>query len=135
MPEQTGGYGPPRVHSFSAELVAPPAAKRAAPAAAAAAAPSRARVDAAVAGAAPRVRVTVRGEGFIHRAMPLIVQIGDQLVLNCEVSHDETTIVCLLDELPEDGAVIRVGYGRHEMVELPERFSHARLSGRTPDAG
>jgi hypothetical protein len=129
MPEQTGGYGPPRVNSFSAELVAPPAAARAA----AAGAPSRALVDARVAGATPRVRVTVHGEGFIQRAMPLIVQIGDKLVVNCDVSPDETTIVCLLDELPEDGAVIRVGYGRHEMVELRERFSHARLAGGTPN--
>jgi len=128
MSNQTGGYGPPRIQGYSAERVSPPATEGA-PAAVTA---PLARIAAAPSGAG-KIRFTLHGEGFLHRAMPLVVQIGDRLFFDCTISPDETTVVCLLDELPEEGAVIRVGYGRDEMTELPERFSHSRLAGENPN--
>jgi hypothetical protein len=88
-------------------------------------------------GAAPRaagpvaVRITLQGEGFIERAMPLIVKIGDITVAGgMEFSPDQRQVTVYLDEMPEDGAVIRVGFGGDEqLAELPERFSRSRVRG------
>jgi hypothetical protein len=76
---------------------------------------------------APRFVITLRGENFVQRALMLNIRIGDVHVNEYSISDDQKTIVCYLDELPADGSVIRVGYGPDEMVELPERFSHAKL--------
>ncbi len=90
--------------------------------------PARARAGGTERSGGATVRITLHGDGFTQRAMPLIVVIGDQAVVsNLEISPDERHIVVHLDTLPEDGAVIRVGHGGDELVELPERFSRSKV--------
>lgn len=113
MPEEKRGYGPPKVESYTATVSeAPPSLGRLAE--------REVRP--------PMVKITLHGQGFIQRAMPLIVKIGDQTVMgNFQITPDECHVTFHLDRLPEEGAVIRVGYGGSELVELPERFSHSKL--------
>jgi hypothetical protein len=77
----------------------------------------------------PRFQITLKGENFVERAMMLIIRIGDVQVSEYSVSPDQKTIVCFMDELPPEGSVISVGYGPGQTVELPERFSRAKLEG------
>lgn len=119
MPTQPSGYGPPKVKGYSVELE--PEARRA-PGAAARSADR------------PQVKVLIHGEGFIARAMRLIIKIGDVRVKDYQVTPDQRTLICHLDEMPEEGAVITVGYGREQSVELPERFSRSKLAEEEPNA-
>ena len=118
------GYTPPKVESFSATISPAPAADRAA------APDSVAAADAA----RRKVTITLHGEDFIQRAMPLIVKIGDQVVFgNYQVTPDERHLTFELDQLPEDGASIQVGYLGDELIELPIRFNHEALQDSTSD--
>jgi len=81
----------------------------------------------------PKFKLTLKGENFVERAMLLIIKIGDVFVEEYSVSPDQKTIVCYLDELPAEGSVISLGYGPGQTVELPERFSHAKLESSEPD--
>lgn len=74
-----------------------------------------------------RFEITLHGENFVERAQMLAVWIGDLFVNECSISPDQKSITCYLDELPEEGSVIRVGYSPDEMVELPEPFSRTKL--------
>jgi|SRR5215207_2553391 len=129
MPQQTSGYGPPKVEGYSIE---PAPARAVAPSAEGVAA--EAEEAAARAAARRRLKLTLRGEGFITRAMPLVVAIGDVMVTDYSISPDGRTVVCFLDELPEEGATITVGYTRYDMTELPERFSRSKLAEEGPNA-
>jgi len=93
-----------------------------------------ARLTAAETGPA-RFQIILHGENFVERAQMLAVWIGDLYVNECSISNDQKSITCYLDELPEEGSVIRVGYSPDEMVELPEPFSRAKLenSETTPE--
>ena len=62
--------------------------------------------------------------------MPLMITIGDVWVTRFKIAPDRRSVVCFLDEMPEEGAVISVGYGGEKRVELPERFSQSRVPGR-----
>lgn len=80
------------------------------------------------AGAHPaRFVIILHGQNFVERAQMLVVKIGDLFVSECSISPDQKSITCYLDELPEEGSVIRVGYSPDEMVELPEPFSRTKL--------
>lgn len=114
MPDTPSGYGPPRVDAIRVER---------GPQAPAGVAPP----DAASAASGEAVRLVIQGEGFILRAMPLLVQVGDQVLSRITLSQDGRTITCQLDQIPEEGAVIRVGYPPDDMTELPERFSLSML--------
>jgi hypothetical protein len=112
------GYTPPKVEGFSATISPAPAADSLA------AAETTRR----------KVTITLHGEDFIQRAMPLIVKIGDQVVLgNYQVTADERHLTFELDALPEDGAAILIGYGGDELMELPIRFTHEALQESTSD--
>lgn len=113
MTDSSQGYGPPKVEG--ARAVRLDAAERSL------AAPSSADSP------APRLRLEIRGEGFPIRSMPLLIKIGGRAHLVSDISADGKTIACLLDEVPEEGAVIEVGYPPHQMAELPERFSLAMI--------
>lgn len=76
-----------------------------------------------------KVQITLHGENFITRAMMLIIKIGDEEVREFEITPDQRALICYLDQLPEEGAIISVGYGGETRVELPERFSRSKLSG------
>jgi hypothetical protein len=110
---QPGGYQPPHLESYSVE-VAPPAAT--------------ALFQESSSFNKPRVKITLRGNNFIERAMMLIVMIGDVFVQEYEISPDGRTLTCFLDELPKEGDIISVGYAGEKSVELPERFSLRQLS-------
>ena len=109
MPDETGGYAAPKLTGYSAEFV-------------------QQESGLAAGSAQEQVCITLHGDNFITRAMMLIVQIGDTWVQNKRIS-DPQTIVCYLDELPEEGARICVCYSGDEPVELEERFSHSKVSG------
>lgn len=107
------GYGPPRIESFRAVRLAGEEISILAD---------------AQAGPAPLLRLEVRGEeAFLLRAMPLMIQVGERGYLASEMSADGRTISCTLEEIPEEGAVIRVGHPPDQMTELPERFSLSML--------
>lgn len=110
MSDNPGGYGPPRLEGYSVEHA------------------PRAEMAAAE-GTAGEIRVTLSGEGFMDRAMPLMIMIGNLWVTKYQIAPDERSVVCFLDEMPEEGAVISVWYGGGERVELPERFSRSRVPG------
>lgn len=115
--DEKHGYGPPKVHDYSVILTS---------------AQGRESL-AAEAESGHVVKITLHGEGFIERAMPLIVRIGDHVVMSgFELTSGSLSFY--LDELPEDGAVIQVGYGGEEFAELPERFSHSKVHGIGPVA-
>jgi hypothetical protein len=112
MSDRKPGYGPPKVEGYTATL------------------PARTQRLEVREALLPTVKITLHGEGFLQRAMPLIVKIGDQTVMGpFQITADQRHVTFHLDRLPEDGAVIRVGYGGSELVELPERFSHSKLQG------
>jgi hypothetical protein len=110
MSDEAGGYGPPKLESYSVEIEPPKSA--AAVAEGAEAAPAE-----------PRVKVILRGSYFIKRAMMLIIKIGDVWVKNYHIMPDQRTIVCFLDEIPEEGAPISIGYGGEDRAELPGGFT------------
>jgi hypothetical protein len=64
--------------------------------------------------------------------MPLLIEVGGQAHLAFDLSSDGRTIACDLDQIPEEGAVIRVGYPPHQMTELPERFSASMIEPGGP---
>lgn len=78
------------------------------------------------------IRVTLRGAGFAMRAMPLIVEIGDQATALIAHSMDGRSVRCEFPRLPVEGAVIRVGYPPDDFTELPERFSLSMLDAEEP---
>jgi hypothetical protein len=87
-------------------------------------------------GRAPLLRFEVRGEEeFPLRSMPLMIQVGGRGYLATEIAGDGRTIACALDEIPEEGAVIRVGYPPNDFTELPERFSRSMLETAEPGPG
>lgn len=73
------------------------------------------------------IRITLFGANFVTRAMPLVITIGNVTVTRYQIAPDEQSVTCFLDEMPEEGSIISVGYGGEERTELPERFSRSRL--------
>jgi IPT/TIG domain len=110
---QSDGYGSPILESYSVNSE------------------SLSTLRAASAADTPPLQITLHGGNFIERAMMLIVKIGDIWIQNCTIV-DENTIVCYLDQLPEEGATISVSYGGNQRAELPERFSLNKLSEDFP---
>jgi hypothetical protein len=121
MSDQPSGYEPPVLESYSVEFVPLP--------------PSEAR-EATAAPARQRLQITLRGSKFVVRAKMPIIMIGNMWVKEYQVMPDERTIVCYLDELPEEGATISISYGEGKCVELPEPFSWKKVpGGRPPSEG
>jgi len=121
MADAPKGYGPPRIESFRAVRLAVQE--------------SSLLADAQTE-RAPLLRFEVRAEeAFMLRAMPLMIQVGERGYLAAEMSADGRTIACTLEEIPEEGAVIRVGYPPNNFTELPERFSLAMLDRAEPEPG
>jgi hypothetical protein len=112
MPEQKHGYGPPKVEGYTATFMSEQ---------------HRQSLFAGAEGTAPQIKVTFRGEGFKERALMPVVKFGDQRAKHCEISADERSLTCYLDTLPAEGAVIQIGYGGEDLVELPERFSQNKV--------
>lgn len=117
MSDQPSSYGLPVLESYSVELApSPPLESR----------------EAALAVAQPRLQITLSGRNFVERAMIPIIMIGKIQVKEYRIMPDERTIVCYLDELPEEGATISIGYGGSQRAELPERFSRSKIPGGAP---
>lgn len=114
------GYGPPKIEGARAVRVG---------------GAERALAQPADAGASARLRLEIRAEEFPGRAMPLMIRIGGRAHFASEISADGKTVSCLLDEIPEEGALIEVGYPPHQMAELPERFSLSMLEPDEPGPG
>ena len=121
MANEPKGYGPPKIEGVRAVRVGGEEGPQAL-------APGAAE-------SAPRLRLEVRGAAFPRRAMPLLIRVGGRAHFVTEVSADGKTIACILDEIPEEGAVIEVGYPPHQMTELPERFSLSMLEDTEPGGG
>jgi hypothetical protein len=75
------------------------------------------------------IRITLRGRGFTIGAVDPKIRIGNVELKDFEIMSDESTIIGYLHELPEEGAVISIDYGRGIKAELPEVFSLSKLSG------
>ncbi len=111
------GYGPPKIHGYTVTITG--------------AAQNEGLRTAEV--SRSNITITLHGEGFMQRAMPLIVKIGEHVVVrNYEVTPDQCHLTLHLDGLPEDGTVIQVGYGGQDLVELPERFSRSKAQEGSP---
>ena len=108
---QPGGYGAPTLESYSIE----------------AATPKSNLLQEAISPNRPQFQLTLHGGNFIERAMMLIIKIGDIWVQNYQIV-DERTIMCYLNELPEEGAKISISYSGLQQTELPEAFSRSKLS-------
>lgn len=113
MSEGTSGFRPPQLDGYSVER-----------------GPSQAPESRLQAAPEQTIRIVLRGANFVTRAMPLVIMIGDAPVTQYQIASDQNSVVCFLDEMPEEGSVISVGYGGEERVELSERFSRSRISGR-----
>lgn len=121
MADAPKGYGSPRIEGFRAVRLA---------------AQERSLLADSLAERAPVLRLEVRGEvEFLLRAMPLMIQVGERSYLASEISADGKTIGCTLEEIPEEGAVIRVGYPPNDFAELPERFSLSMIEPGEPEPG
>ena len=75
------------------------------------------------------IRITLRGSGFQIRARDPKIMIGDVQLMDYEILSDQTTIVGYLHELPPEGSIISIDYGRAGQAELPERFSLSKFTG------
>lgn len=73
------------------------------------------------------VRIILRGSGFLIGALDPEIRIGDVRLRDFEISSDSTTIFGYLHEIPPEGSVITIDYGRAGRAELPERFSLSKL--------
>ncbi len=121
MADAPKGYGPPRIDSLRAVRLA---------------AEESSLLAESQTERAPLLRLEVRGEeAFLLRAMPLMIQVGERGYLASEMSEDGRSIACVLEEIPEEGAVIRVGYPPNDFTELPERFSLSMLDRPEPEPG
>lgn len=77
---------------------------------------------------ASRLRVTLRGRNFMERAMMPMIRIGKVWVREYQISPDGATIICYLDEVPEEGAAISISYGQGQGTVLSESFSLSKLT-------
>lgn len=121
MSEPKKGYGPPLLESLRIERLGGDLHSFAAPS--------------AEETSGEPIRVTLRGTGFAMRAMPLVVEIGDQATARIAHSMDGRSITCEFPRLPAEGAAIRVGYPPDDFAELPERFSLSMLEEAEPGGG
>lgn len=76
------------------------------------------------------IRITLRGRGFRISANDPKIKVGDVELKDFEIMSDESTIIGYLHELPEEGAIITIDYGRGIIAEAPEVFSLDKLSGK-----
>jgi len=56
------------------------------------------------------MRVSIQGEEFEERAMPLVAMVGELTVDFMRVSPDGTSASGLLIEVPPQGAQLKIGY-------------------------
>lgn len=63
------------------------------------------------------MRVTVKGSGFVIRALPLMAQVGDLTVEGLQLNPDGTGFVGYLPTEPAQGAMLRVGYPEGEIMD------------------
>lgn len=56
------------------------------------------------------MRVTIEGDGFEDRAMPLVATVGELTVHVLRVSPDGKRASGLLTEVPPEGARLSIGY-------------------------
>lgn len=75
------------------------------------------------------IRIVLRGQGFLIGALDPIIMIGNVRLRDYEISSDSRTISGYLHELPAEGSVISIDYGRAGRAELPERFSLSKFTG------
>lgn len=81
------------------------------------------------------IRITLHGRGFKVIASDPKIMIGNVQLKDYEIMSDEATIIGYLHEIPEEGAVVSIDYGRGVRAELPERFSLSKLSGNGSPTG
>lgn len=60
------------------------------------------------------MRVTVVGSGFVQRALPLQVRVGDVVIEGLFFSGNQSGFIGYLTETPPDGAHLFVGYADQE---------------------
>jgi hypothetical protein len=57
-----------------------------------------------------KLRIEAQGSNFLHRAAPIIAQVGDVIVENIFVSLDGGGFVGQLRTFPKNGDKLKVGY-------------------------
>lgn len=70
-----------------------------------------------------KVRVTILGEGFVQRAIPIVATIGEQSVEGIVPLFDPVGIMGFLSEIPSDGDLLSVGYMDESMIETDFRYN------------
>jgi hypothetical protein len=63
------------------------------------------------------MRVSVKGSGFVIRALPLVAQVGDLAVEGVQLDPDGAGFIGYLPTEPADGAKLRVGYPEGDLVD------------------
>lgn len=93
------------------------------------------------------MKIIIRGENIVHRALRPIVRIGNITVKYPNISLDEKSIVGYIDEIPPEGSEISLEYGAYSPGEevadtdntypsgvnkaiLPEKFTINKLSNK-----
>jgi hypothetical protein len=86
---------------------------------------SKATFDKPFEGAEPvwALRVEVEGEEFIHRALPVVAQVGNVRVESIVVNMAGDGFVGLLRSVPPVGAELKVGYADSKLIETGITFN------------
>jgi hypothetical protein len=69
------------------------------------------------------VRVTVKGDGFVPRAVPLDAAVGEVPVVGIVFDLDGGGFVGYLTSAPPDGATLKVGYLDDELTDTGITFN------------
>ena len=76
----------------------------------------------------PPLRLTICGQYFNIGAIDPVIKVGDIEVKDFEIQSDQCSIVCYLYEIPKQGSIISVDYGRGYCGKCSEPFSMNQLN-------
>jgi hypothetical protein len=79
--------------------------------------------------AGTRMHLQVFGENFIARAAPLLARLGEQMVASVVISADGRSFAGILEQLPQSGDRLFVGYEDSAMQSTDVVY---RGDGRPP---
>jgi hypothetical protein len=74
------------------------------------------------------LKLVLCGECFFIRAADPLIKVGDIEVKNFEIKSDKCNIICYLNQVPEEGALISIDYGSGQQATMDEPFSMQNLN-------
>ena len=75
------------------------------------------------------LQLVITGRGWMSAAAPISVRVGEVPLMPIAIEREGRDLVCLLEPLPPEGALIVVEqWDRH--AESPEGFTRRKLRGR-----